>query len=101
MTVSASGCVHVFKKEAKVVKNKPKRNSFHFYFCTNNSTPTGNAPIKNDFNYADSEFAISTVSSIDSVSTPSQSWMKKMEWRSWIQRTKWSCPAANNLLLLA
>ena len=55
------------KKRQKVVKNKPKRNSFHFYFCTNNSTPTGNAPIKNDFNYADSESAISTVSSIDSV----------------------------------
>ena len=55
------------KKRQKVVKNKPKRNSVHFYFCTNNSTPTGNAPIKNDFNYADSESATSTGSSIDSV----------------------------------
>ncbi len=55
------------KKRQKGVKNKPKRNNFHFYSCTNNGTPTGNAPIKNNVSYADYESAISTASSIETV----------------------------------
>ena len=55
------------KKRQEVVKNKSKRNSFRFNFCTNNSTLTGNAPNKNDFNYTDSESATSNASSDEAV----------------------------------
>ena len=51
------------KKRQKVVKDRPKRNSFHFYFCTNHSTPTGNAPIQKDLHYSNPESATSTASS--------------------------------------
>jgi hypothetical protein len=53
------------KKRQKVVKNKPKRDSFNFYFCTNNFTPTGNAPIKENLYYADPESVSSFSASSD------------------------------------
>jgi hypothetical protein len=89
------------KKRQKVVKNKPKRNSFHFYFCTNNGTPTWNAPITKVLHYTDSESATSTASSDEAVEYAFPVMEGDNEVEKLDPRTKWSCPAANILLLSA
>jgi hypothetical protein len=88
---------HLSKKRQKVVKNKPKRNNFCFYFCTNNCTPTKNVSIKENLCHADSESVFSSsVSSGEAAEYAFPVVEEDDEVEKLDQETKWSCPAANH-----